>query len=104
MTEQVSREELRKKLRNKIKEKRSTDGDSLSNMSRTLKKDPQSALMSLGLDDAEVLKNAKNIVKNPKDYLKNILTNECTEKNEVIHEKPINEEDDDEEDVPPNLL
>lgn len=110
MSETVSREELRKRLRDKIKGKRSGDSNSVSEMSRNLKKDPQSALMSLGVDDAEMLKNAKNIVKNPHDYLKNVIANETnTSKNneatdKKVHTKSADNEELDEEDLPPEAL
>lgn len=67
MTDNISREELRKRLRNKIKNKRNS-----SEVSQQIKKDPQTALMSLGIDDPNILKNAKHIVQNPTEFLKSI--------------------------------
>lgn len=83
----LSREELKKKLRDQIKGARNNNR---GNLSQQLKKDPQSTLMSLGIDDANILKNAKDIVKNPQSYLKNI--------------KSENTQDEDDEDLPPEKL
>ena len=87
----LSREELKKKLREQIKGARNNNSRCI--LSQQLKKDPQSTLMSLGIDDANILKNAKDIVKNPQSYLQNIKA-----ENREKHT------DEDDEDVPPEQL
>lgn len=64
MEDPPSREELRRRLRAKINGKRST-----TDMARSIKKDPQTALMSMGVDDADILSHAKEIAKNPHQTL-----------------------------------
>lgn len=67
MEEKPSREELKRRLREKINGKRS---DPLSKTA--LKKDPTTTLMNMGIDDPEVLKMAPSIVKNPHALLNNL--------------------------------
>lgn len=67
MTDKPSREELKKKLREKINGKRSKDENT-----KNIKKDPQTAMLSMGIDNPEVLKNAQSIIKNPHHAIKNI--------------------------------
>ena len=100
MTEKTeSKEELRKRLREKIKSKRGGTS-SMSDMSNQMKKDPQTALMSLGVEDMTILKNAKSIVKNPSNFLKQNLEND---NNKTILEKKESHDSDDEE-MPPEAL
>ena len=53
-----SREELRKELRQKIKDKRNPS-NSTQSFAKNVKQDPQTALMSMGVDDPDILNNAK---------------------------------------------
>lgn len=94
-----SKEDLRKRLREKIKNKR--NGTSISDMSSNIKRDPQTTLMSLGIEDMTILKNAKSIVKNPSNFLKQSLENENNKK--TISEKQKND-DSEEEEMPPETL
>lgn len=74
MTDKPSREELKKILREKINGKRSKDGNT-----KNIKKDPQTVMLSMGIDNPEVLKNAQSIIKNPHNAIKsisNILKND----------------------------
>ena len=64
------REELRRKLRDKIKNKR-RGGANPDDLSQRLRNDPAGALMSLGIEDPAVLKEAKAIVANPQKMLSN---------------------------------
>ena len=61
-----SREELKQRLRQKIKEGR----NNTSSMSETLKKDPTTALLTLGVDDIGILNNSKQIVNSAKQMQK----------------------------------
>lgn len=71
-----SREELRRKLRAKIKGKRDgTDNSSGPQLAQRLRSDPQSAMLSMGVDDPEILKQAESIVKNPERFLKDMTGN-----------------------------
>lgn len=67
MTEKLSREELKKKLREKINGKRFNN-----DTTKNIKRDPQTAMLSMGIDNPEVLKSAHSIVKNPHSALKNL--------------------------------
>ena len=92
-----TREELRKKLRENIKNKRS--GNNNTNIfAQNMKKDPTSTLMSMGVDDTNILKNADKIVKNPEQFLQNMLKEV---KNNNVNEQ-LKETDEDEE-APPEL-
>ena len=62
-----SRDELRSRLRKKIRDKR--DNTSVQTMQRDLKADPTGSLLRLGVDDANLLKQAEQIVKTPQKVL-----------------------------------
>ena len=102
-----SRDELRKKLRDKIKNKRN-GGDSSANMARNIKKDPQTALMSLGIDDPNILNSANDIVKNPHkllDGLKQELKENIEQtKHETANMDKSKDVDSDDEELPPSML
>ena len=68
---ELSRDELRKKLRAKMKDKRSGKS-SMESLGKNLKSDPMSALLSMGVDDVDLLNDSKKIVKNPESYLKSV--------------------------------
>ena len=76
MDEKPSREELRKKLREKIQGKKDSNTSS-----KNIKKDPQTAMLNMGIDDPELLKMAPSILKNPQAALNNLknLKNEDDE-------------------------
>ena len=93
------RDELKKKLREKIKGKR--EGNDQSNKQQhQLKKDPQTALMSMGIDDLSVLKNAKAIVKNPKQFLHDTISENINNQSQTNNIK----DDEDNEEMPPEAL
>lgn len=93
MSSESSRhDELKKKLRAKIKGKRG--GNFITETSASLKKDPQTALMSLGVDDMDVLMNAKKIVQNPLSYLHE----------QVEKESRASKKEEDDEGLPPEML
>ena len=96
----VSRDELKQKLREKIKGKRGgSDASSSNNISARMKADPTSTMLAMGLDDPDILKNAKNIVRNPHTFLKNAV-----EKVQSVTEPRMQKnEDEDEEEAPPPL-
>ena len=98
-----SREELRKKLRNKIRGMRD---NSRNELQTNMKRDPQTTMMSLGVDDPNILNNAKSIVKNPNQFIQgltNSLQEMNVEKSEVEKRKveKSEETDSDEEGLPP---
>jgi len=64
-----SREELRRRLREKISGKRST-----ASTSRQAKVDPQTTLLGMGIDDPGILNLANTLVKNPQTALKDLKT------------------------------
>jgi hypothetical protein len=59
-------------------------------------KDPQTTMMRMGIDDVNILQNANNILKNPNEILKTLTEAQDTDKQKVIED-----EDSDEEDLPP---
>lgn len=60
------RDELKRKLRDKIKSKRN---DSTVDMAKAVRNDPQTAFLRMGLDDPQLLMQAQEIVKNPSSIL-----------------------------------
>ena len=76
-----SRDELRKRLREKIKGKR--NGDSVQSFARTMKNDPTTAFLQMGVDDTSILQAAPNIVSNPQKMLSQLLMEEETKKTVV---------------------
>ena len=62
-----SREELKLRLQQKIKDKRSGQVNK-----KQVKADPQTTLLGLGIEDPEILKMANVLVKNPQEALKNL--------------------------------
>ena len=76
------------KLRQKIKDKRNKEVP----IAQKMKADPTSTMLAMGLDDANILKNAKNIVRNPHALMKTVLQ---TAKNEIAVQ-PAQIDDDDE--------
>ena len=82
----MDREELRKKLRSKIQEKRNPRKEETNNV----KKDPKGTLLSMGIDDPSILNMAEDILKGKTNIesLKRTLCNEVSNTND--------------EDVPPS--
>ena len=103
------REELRKKLRDKIKGKREPSGG--PQLAQRLKDDPTTTMLQMGLDDASLLSNAKNIVKNPEAFLKETFSKASRQKSNekkakirpVVVEKEKTDSSDDEEAPPPEF-
>tara|TARA_B100001769_G_C22055565_1_gene567454 strand:+ start:57 stop:356 length:300 start_codon:yes stop_codon:yes gene_type:complete len=95
-SEQVeTREELRKRLRAKIKEKRG--GSSLQDFAKNAKNDPKTTLMSMGIDDPSILNQAENMFKNPHQALNNL-------KNRIVEEEIKEEDDEEDEEMPPEQI
>ena len=90
----TEKNELRKKLREKIKDKRNGNNSSIENISNKFKKDPQSALMSMGVDDVDMLNDAKSIMKNPHSFLQKTIQKQ----------KDADKTEKDDEGLPPELL
>lgn len=100
-SETPDREELRKRLRNKIRGKRSNDHTG-PQLAQRLKDDPATALMSMGIDDVSVLSNAKEIIQ----MSKSMLNNSSKKMTKEDHQKKVNKndtemDDDSEEEAPP---
>lgn len=94
------REELRRRLREKIAGKRKSDN--VQQLAQKLKSDPQTAFLSMGIDDKDLLSKAQSITKNPHKALKDLanLSNDTKNSTKELTENRV-EEDDDEEDLPP---
>ena len=113
-----SRDELRRELRQKIKNKRNPS-NTAQTLAKNVKQDPQTALMSMGIDDADVLNNAKMMLKDPKTMLKALTDqladeatgsnanqnnqNKCSAIKEVKYEER-KEEEEEEEGLPPPMI
>lgn len=113
-----SRDELRRELRKKIKDKRNPS-NSTQSLAKNVKQDPQTALMSMGVDDPDILNNAKVLLKDPKSMLKT-LTDQLVEESratrvseskaengtsQVVKQyKEKHDEEEDEEGLPPMLI
>jgi hypothetical protein len=98
-----SREELRRELRQKIKEKRNPN--SAQSIAKSVKDDPQTALMSMGVDDPDILSQAKSIFRDPKQMLRN-LTEQLAEETgkEAALREEAKEDECEEEGLPPALF
>lgn len=72
----TDREELRRKLRDKINGKRSQSGNNSdgAQLARRMKDDPTTTMLSLGVDDPTLLGLAKTISKNPEAALRDLTT------------------------------
>lgn len=68
-----TRDELRQRLRDKIRGKRAEEDTSLR---AALRKDPQTALLSMGIDDLDVIRNADAIVTDPHAFLKSVAADD----------------------------
>jgi hypothetical protein len=67
MDEKPTREELKRRLREKINGKRSDNTNKPD-----IKKDPQTTLLNMGIDDPEILKMAPSLLKNPQSAFNNL--------------------------------
>ncbi len=65
-TVEETKEQKRMRLKKLLREKINRSSNNNSTMRQALMKDPQTALLSLGVDDKLVLDNAKNIVNSAK--------------------------------------
>ena len=90
----LNRDALRRKLREKIRNKRG-ESDNVQ-LARRLKTDPATTMLQLGIDDADLIKNAKGLVKNPMDFLQHAMRLESDKQVSNIAES-------DEEEAPPNF-
>ena len=67
------REDLRRRLRDKIKNKREgTSKSAAPQLAQRMKADPASAMLSMGIDDPGILRQANSILKNPEGFLKSL--------------------------------
>ena len=64
----MNREDLRQKLREKIRTKR----DSTSSIPEQFRKDPQTTLLQMGVDDADALRLAQSASKRPELFMRQL--------------------------------
>ena len=94
------RQELRRRLRAKIKNKREgTDGNTGPQLAQRLRADPKSAMLSMGVDDVDVLNNADSILKDPERFLRQITGSVVPGKKKRSDARRMSEESD--EEAPP---
>ena len=104
-SETPDREELRRRLRSKIRGKRSNDHTG-PQLAQRLQDDPTTALMSMGIDDASILNNAKQIIQMSKSMLNNsatkkVASEENTKKIDKNEKNDTEVNDDSDEEAPP---
>ena len=100
------REALRKKLQEKIKAKRDDSSSKGPQLAQRLRDDPKGAMLQMGIDDVDILKNAKSIVNNPQQFLADSITDTKKKKKrskKKVETDHVKEESDDEEEAPPPL-
>ena len=109
--EPSDRQALRQRLREKIREKRCGTSDA-SNLSTRLRDDPVTTMLSMGMDDPELLGQAKSLVAHPEAFLSKITGETDVErkkkrrprrkKNNVARDKtPLERVEEDDEEPPP---
>ena len=98
----TEREELRRKLRDKIKGKRSAAASSGPQLAQRMREDATTTMLSMGFDDPELLKQASAMFKNPQRTLKELSSQlSSTETDQPVHHSSTHIESDDEEAPPP---
>ena len=106
----LSREDLRRRLREKIRNKghhRNAQDGAGPQLAQRMKSDPTTTMLQMGLDDPELLSQAKHIVQNPQAFLKSAAASlreiDQTEKgSEPSSSRPDDKgSDTDEEEAPP---
>ena len=96
------REELRRRLREKIRGKRDSGGGG-PQLAQRLREDPTTAMLQMGLDDPNMLKNARNIVKRPQEFLRAATEGVCVAAADNTKEEATKQDtDDDDEEAPPS--
>ena len=108
-TDNAKRAELKQRLRQKIRSKRNPNENSGPQLTKRLGDDPASTLLSMGIDDASIISNAKSIVQQSKSMLQNSSSTGKSTKmkktRDVTKVKSKPEIEQDEEDIveaPPN--
>lgn len=97
----ANREELRRKLRQKIHGKRNTNQD----LARNVRQDPQTALMNMGIDNIDLIKTAKDLTRNPHkilNKLKESLEEEASKQTKDEANNEANKEESEDEEAPPD--
>lgn len=87
--------ELLRKLRERTRRGGESSATSNNDLAQRMRNDPQSALLSMGIDDPEMLKMAASALKHPESALRDLKS----QLQNITPQKP--EEDDDE--APPPL-
>lgn len=96
--------ELLKKLRERTR-RGSAPGDSTHDLAQRMRNDPQGALMSMGIDDPELLKMATSALKNPEGAIRDLKSRLAQVDDEAPPPMPgtttLREEEEEEEAPPP---
>ena len=93
------RAENRKLLRQKIAERRNQrSGGGGPSAAETARRDPTTALLQLGLDDADLLRNARDLVKMDVGALKHSMRGAQAA---IVEEQAAPTEEEEEEEAPP---
>lgn len=102
------RQELRRRLREKIQTRRDGRCDNASGpqLAQRLKEDPQTAMLQMGIDDPSILSRAKNIVDNPQAFLRDVVASNAEKKGKDKKKKKkkkprANDDAEEEEEAPP---
>lgn len=84
------RQELRRKLREKINSKRNNCVSGVNDVAKQMKADPTTTMLAMGLDDLHILNNAKHIMRDPHSFLKNTIdTTKSVEEEEEEEAPPL---------------
>lgn len=101
-----SREELRRKLKDKIRNKRNPN-EKTAQLPQRLKDDPAGVLLSMGIDDASILNNVQMLLKDKHGLMERLAETVNQEKQTTNTTPPLqqlintDENSDDEESPPP---
>ena len=88
-TQPMTRDELRRKLRERINNRRNGCANKPGpQLAQRLKDDPQTAMLQMGIDDPTILDRAKNIVDNPHAFLRDMVETEKKSKKKAKKTKP----------------
>ena len=77
-----TRDELRQKLRDKIRNGR--DAHNVAGLQQQVKRDPATFMLSMGVDNATMLQEAKNIVANPRETLQKLTKKTADEQKHAV--------------------
>ena len=96
-TDSEEKKLLRKRYKEKLKGMRNPSNN--NSIARSMKADPASTLLNMGIEDPNILMNAKSIISNPKQFLGAVKQEQDAPK----VQESMNEHEE-EEDLPPDTL